>query len=224
MFVFRRFGRKRTLLVSYITTTLFGFASAFSYNFPMFATMRFLTGFGISGISIITMVLCEFVLTAHSWWKHGVRYWLNSNSVPCRCWMGGHQASNSCRCFDELGLEFWCLFTTCCGLFCEWLEVPDCHCHQPTVCSNHVLVVRSKEKWTQQLSSLYSHSSMISSFKVIHLQNLSTFCRRWLPESARWLMSNGKVKSAHFYLTKCAIINCREEFMADLKPEVIYFT
>ena len=47
---------------------------------------------------------------------------------------------------------------------------------------------------------------------------------RWLPESARWLISNGKVESAHFYLTKCAKVNSREQFMADLKPEVQNFT
>ena len=46
---------------------------------------------------------------------------------------------------------------------------------------------------------------------------------RWLPESARWLISNGKVESAHFYLTKCAKVNGREQFMADLKPEVQNF-
>uniref|UniRef100_A0A3Q2Z9I3 Major facilitator superfamily (MFS) profile domain-containing protein n=1 Tax=Kryptolebias marmoratus TaxID=37003 RepID=A0A3Q2Z9I3_KRYMA len=35
----------------------------------------------------------------------------------------------------------------------------------------------------------------------------------WVPESARWLISNGKVNSAHFYLSKCAKFNGREEFM-----------
>lgn len=55
-----RFGRKATLLVSYVTTAIFGFASAFSYNFTMFAVTRFFTGLGMSGISIITVALCEF--------------------------------------------------------------------------------------------------------------------------------------------------------------------
>ncbi|KAK5899300.1 hypothetical protein CesoFtcFv8_008795 [Champsocephalus esox] len=52
-----RFGRKRTLLISYMLTTVFGFASAFSYNFNLFSVMRFLTGFGISGVNIIAIVL-----------------------------------------------------------------------------------------------------------------------------------------------------------------------
>ncbi|KAI4832068.1 hypothetical protein KUCAC02_015052 [Chaenocephalus aceratus] len=43
----------------------------------------------------------------------------------------------------------------------------------------------------------------------------------WFPESARWLISNRKLKSAHFYLNKCAKINGREQFMADLKPGVL---
>lgn len=43
----------------------------------------------------------------------------------------------------------------------------------------------------------------------------------WLPESARWLISNGKVKRAHFYLSRCAKVNGREQLMADLKPEVL---
>ncbi|KAJ4944948.1 hypothetical protein JOQ06_013487 [Pogonophryne albipinna] len=43
----------------------------------------------------------------------------------------------------------------------------------------------------------------------------------WVPESARWLISNRKLKSAHFYLNKCAQINGREQFMAGLKPGVL---
>ena len=45
--------------MSYMTTTVFGFASAFSSSFALFAAMRFFAGFGLSGISIITIVLCE---------------------------------------------------------------------------------------------------------------------------------------------------------------------
>lgn len=56
------------------------------------------------------------------------------------------------------------------------------------------------------------------SFKPLVFQ--INLCHRWLPESARWLISNGKVNRAHFYLNKCAKVNGREQFMADLKPEV----
>ncbi|XP_010768095.1 solute carrier family 22 member 7-like [Notothenia coriiceps] len=66
IFLYHRFGRKNSLLVSYVTTSLFGFTSALSYNFIMFAVMRFLTGFGIAGISITSIVLCiEWVDIKH---------------------------------------------------------------------------------------------------------------------------------------------------------------
>uniref|UniRef100_A0A672YJT5 Solute carrier family 22 member 7-like n=1 Tax=Sphaeramia orbicularis TaxID=375764 RepID=A0A672YJT5_9TELE len=32
---------------------------------------------------------------------------------------------------------------------------------------------------------------------------------RWIPESARWLMTNGKVNAAHYYITQCAVMNNR---------------
>ncbi|XP_062409186.1 solute carrier family 22 member 7-like [Sardina pilchardus] len=53
-----RYGRKRMLLFSYLLSICFAVASAFSVNFAMFAAMRFLTGVAISGISIISIVLC----------------------------------------------------------------------------------------------------------------------------------------------------------------------
>ncbi|KAJ8361573.1 hypothetical protein SKAU_G00180980 [Synaphobranchus kaupii] len=43
----------------------------------------------------------------------------------------------------------------------------------------------------------------------------------WVPESARWLIANGKVEEAHMYLEKCAKINNREAFVADIKPETL---
>ena len=45
--------------MSYIMTTVFASASAFSHHFTLFAAMRFFTGVGISGIGIISSVLCE---------------------------------------------------------------------------------------------------------------------------------------------------------------------
>ncbi|XP_037104126.1 solute carrier family 22 member 7-like isoform X2 [Syngnathus acus] len=53
-----RFGRKTALLVSYVITMIFGFGSALSTNFAMFAVMRFFTGFGTSGVIIASGVLC----------------------------------------------------------------------------------------------------------------------------------------------------------------------
>lgn len=46
---------------------------------------------------------------------------------------------------------------------------------------------------------------------------------RWIPESARWLIANGKAKTAHYYLRQCARVNGRDECVDDLKPEVQKF-
>lgn len=41
---------------------------------------------------------------------------------------------------------------------------------------------------------------------------------RWVPESARWLIANGKVKQAHKHLLRCARMNGRKDFT--VSPEV----
>ncbi|XP_040002544.1 solute carrier family 22 member 7-like [Xiphias gladius] len=152
-----RFGRKKTILVSYMTTTLFGFASAFSYNFTIFAVMRFFTGFGISGISIITTVLCI-----------------------------------------------------------EWVDIK----HRTAV------GVLMSLDWSISSALLPFIAYFVNDWRYLTATAttplfLAMICWRWLPESARWLISNGKLKSAHFYLSKCAKVNNREQFLADLKPEIL---
>ncbi|MCJ8736439.1 hypothetical protein PDJAM_G00012480 [Pangasius djambal] len=44
---------------------------------------------------------------------------------------------------------------------------------------------------------------------------------RWVPESARWLIANGKVEKAQYYLKKCAVMNKRTRANSILKPEVL---
>ncbi|NWT38640.1 S22A7 protein, partial [Chroicocephalus maculipennis] len=41
---------------------------------------------------------------------------------------------------------------------------------------------------------------------------LSIVCLWWVPESARWLIANGKVKQAHRHLLRCARMNRRKDF------------
>nr|XP_001337343.1 solute carrier family 22 member 7 [Danio rerio] len=41
----------------------------------------------------------------------------------------------------------------------------------------------------------------------------------WVPESARWLIVNGKADKAHYYLKKCAAMNHKKEVTARIKPE-----
>nr|XP_020457695.1 solute carrier family 22 member 7-like [Monopterus albus] len=150
-----RFGRKRALLVSYVTTTLFGFASAFSYNLTMFVVMRFFTGLGISGIMIISFALCiEWVDIKH------------------RTVVG-----------ILLSLD-WTVFLILLPLVAYFLN-----------------------DWRHLTAAVTT---------PLFLAMISWW---WLPESARWLISNGKVNSAHFYLSKCAKVNSREQFMVDIKPE-----
>uniref|UniRef100_UPI0037E765BF solute carrier family 22 member 7-like n=1 Tax=Semicossyphus pulcher TaxID=241346 RepID=UPI0037E765BF len=152
-----RFGRKRMLLVSYLTTVIFGFASAFSYNFIMFAVMWFCTGVGLSGISIITIVLCI-----------------------------------------------------------EWVDIK----HRTAV---GVLISLD---WSAGTALLPVIAYFVNDWRYLTATLttplfLAMVTWWWLPESARWLISNGKVQQAHFYLSKCAQMNGREQFMADLQPEVL---
>ncbi|KAF1424297.1 Solute carrier family 22 member 7, partial [Spheniscus mendiculus] len=45
---------------------------------------------------------------------------------------------------------------------------------------------------------------------------LSIVCLWWVPESARWLIANGKVKQAHRHLLRCARMNGRKDFAEDV--------
>uniref|UniRef100_A0A8C2XAC2 Major facilitator superfamily (MFS) profile domain-containing protein n=1 Tax=Cyclopterus lumpus TaxID=8103 RepID=A0A8C2XAC2_CYCLU len=49
-FLCDKYGRKNTLLASYVMSIVFGFASAFANSYIVFAVLRFLTGFGLTGI------------------------------------------------------------------------------------------------------------------------------------------------------------------------------
>ncbi|XP_056136454.1 solute carrier family 22 member 7-like [Lampris incognitus] len=152
-----RFGRRKMILVSYLSTIFFGFASAFSYSFAMFAVMRFFTGFAISGISIISIVLCI-----------------------------------------------------------EWVDVK----HRTAV------GVLMSIDWSISTALLPVVAYFVNDWRYLTATVttplfLAVITWRWIPESARWLISNGKMNDAHFYLSRCAKVNHREEFLADLKPETL---
>ncbi|XP_029949203.1 solute carrier family 22 member 7-like [Salarias fasciatus] len=152
-----RFGRKRAILLCYITTTIFGFASAFSYNFMLFAAMRFFTGVGLSGISIISYVIClEWVDIKH------------------------RTAAGILMSLD------WSIFTAVIPLLAYFLT-----------------------DWRHLTAA------------VTAPQLVALICWRFLPESARWLISNGNCNLAHSYLRKCAQVNKRQEFMAEISPQVL---
>lgn len=54
-----RFGRRRLLLVAYVSTLVLGLASAASISYTMFAITRTLTGTALAGFTIIVMPLGE---------------------------------------------------------------------------------------------------------------------------------------------------------------------
>ncbi|MCI4382225.1 hypothetical protein PGIGA_G00012500 [Pangasianodon gigas] len=140
-----KYGRKTILLVSYILAIIFSIASAVSTSFIMFAAFRFLTGFGLSGISIIAIVLTI-----------------------------------------------------------EWVDIE--HRTIIGVCSSIV--------WTVGNSLLAGVAYMITDWKILLLTVSSplviTVATWWMiPESARWLIVNGKTGEAYKYLQKCASVNRR---------------
>uniref|UniRef100_A0A8C2X5H9 Solute carrier family 22 member 7b, tandem duplicate 1 n=1 Tax=Cyclopterus lumpus TaxID=8103 RepID=A0A8C2X5H9_CYCLU len=49
---------------------------------------------------------------------------------------------------------------------------------------------------------------------------LSLLTWRWLPESARWLLANGKEDAAHQYLMQCAEMNNRTKYMNTITQQV----
>lgn len=56
-----RFGRRRLLLVAYVSSLALGLASAASVNYVMFAITRTLTGSALAGFTIIVLPLGEAV-------------------------------------------------------------------------------------------------------------------------------------------------------------------
>ncbi|KAF7645340.1 hypothetical protein LDENG_00206300 [Lucifuga dentata] len=86
-----KFGRKTSLLASYVMAIVFGFSSAFADSFSMFAALRFLTGFGLSGISITSIVLSiEWVNTRHRTFIGvvGSLFWSVGNMLlACLAWL-----------------------------------------------------------------------------------------------------------------------------------------
>ncbi|XP_071023092.1 solute carrier family 22 member 7-like [Oncorhynchus clarkii lewisi] len=152
-----RFGRKPMLLVSYISGMLLGFASAFSTSFIMFAVLRFFTGFGITGIVIVSSVLSvEWVDIEH------------------RKLVGV---------IDSLSWTFGnCMIPAIAYCVTDWRQL--------TIAVTSPLA-------------------------------LAILTWRWIPESARWLIANGKFEKANFYLQQCAQMNQKEEFGSKITPETL---
>ncbi|XP_043118176.1 solute carrier family 22 member 7-like [Puntigrus tetrazona] len=152
-----RYGRKRMLMVAYLISISFGVASACSTSFIMFAIMRFFTGMGLTGISIITIVLCI-----------------------------------------------------------EWTDIEH----------RTIAAVTISIDWSISTMILPGIAYLIKDWRPLVITVtapliLAVITWRWLPESARWLIANGRLEEAHFYLTKCASTNKRQHNLRDIKPETL---
>ncbi|KAM4607431.1 solute carrier family 22 member 7-like [Polymixia lowei] len=152
-----KFGRRSTLLVSYIMVIVFSFSSAFSNSYLMFAVLRFFTGFGITGISLISIVLSvEWVDVDH------------------RAFIG------------VIGSMAWSLGNM---LLAGWAYLVN--------------------DWRKLIMTVTA---------PLYFAVLTWW---WIPESARWLLANGKVEQAQFYLDKCARFNKRQQLSSKLKLEAL---
>ncbi|KAM8859422.1 solute carrier family 22 member 7-like isoform 2-T3 [Spinachia spinachia] len=152
-FLSDNYGRKNTLLASYVVATAFGFASAFADSYVLFAVLRFLTGFGLMGIGINALVLSiEWVDTEHR---------LFISVIGGLSWSAGNMLL--------AGFAF---------LVNDWRTL--------------IMTV------TAPLG-----------FAVLTWW--------WIPESARWLLANGKVEKAQFDLDKCAKFNKRPKASSNLR-------
>ncbi|KAM4603659.1 solute carrier family 22 member 7-like [Polymixia lowei] len=151
-FLSDRFGRRKILLVSYLSSMVFALISSFSTSYTMFIIMRFFTGMTLAGISIISIVLNV------EWF--GIEHRTFAGVIISLDWTLGN--------WLLVGIAY---FVT------EWRML--------------ILAVTSP---------------------LI----LSIVAWWWLPESARWLLANGKADAAHFYIMKCAKMNNRSTCIASI--------
>nr|XP_015092904.1 solute carrier family 22 member 7 isoform X1 [Vicugna pacos] len=151
-----RFGRRRLLLVAYVSALVLGLASAASVSYTMFAITRTLTGTALAGFTIIVMPL-------------------------------------------EL----------------EWLDVGH----------RTVAGVLSSTFWTGGVMLLALVGYLIRDWRWL-LLTVTLPCAPgilslwWVPESARWLLTQGRVEEAHRYLLRCARLNGRPVGEDGLSQEV----
>lgn len=156
-FLSDKYGRRNTLLASYIMSMGFGFSSAFAKSYVVFTVLRFLTGFSLTGISITSIVLSiEWVDTGH------------------RSFIG------------VIGSLAWSLGNMLLAAFAFLIN-----------------------DW----QSLIMTVTAPLGFAILTWW--------WIPESARWLLANGRVERAQFYLDRCAEFNKREKLTSKFSLETL---
>lgn len=152
-----RFGRRRLLLVAYVSSLALGLASAASVSYIMFVITRTLTGLALAGFTIIVLPL-------------------------------------------EL----------------EWLDVEH----------RTVAGVISTTFWTGGVLLLALAGYLIRSWRWLLLAATlpcvpGIISIWWVPESARWLLTQGRVEEARKYLFSCAKLNGRSMGEDSLSQETL---
>ncbi|XP_040002186.1 solute carrier family 22 member 7a [Xiphias gladius] len=152
-----RFGRKSMLLLSLISATTLGFASAFSTSYLMFSVSSALCGVALSGLSIIGAVL------GIEWTD--VKHRTFAGTIMSLSWSVGSMV---------LALLAY--------LIRDW---------------RHLMLAVT----APLIAAIISWG--------------------WLPESARWLLANGRVEEAQKYLLQCAKMNGKKENASNLDAEAL---
>ncbi|XP_051939437.1 solute carrier family 22 member 7-like isoform X1 [Hippocampus zosterae] len=192
-----RFGRRIMLLTSYLSGMLFALSSAFATSFLMFAVLRFLTGFCMTGIAIVSVVLCTVILDTLMAFSFHLNLYLKS------CYIHSSRICVPvCPCHLHPGVE--------------WVDV------------QHRKMVGIIESFSWTFGSIFfvPIAYLVTDWRWLIVSVtlpvlLGIFTWRWMPESARWLIANGKMEEAHMYLVKCAKMNGTEAFCQRLQPETL---
>ncbi|XP_057699007.1 solute carrier family 22 member 7-like isoform X2 [Corythoichthys intestinalis] len=152
-----RFGRRIMLLTSYLSGMLFALTSAFATSFLMFAVLRFLTGLCMTGIVIVSAVLCV-----------------------------------------------------------EWVDIEH----------RKLVGLIDSFSWTFGSICFVAFAYLVTDWRWLTISVtlpviLGIISWRWMPESARWLIANGKLEEAHLCLVKCAKMNGTETLFQSVQPETL---
>ncbi|XP_023575477.1 solute carrier family 22 member 7 isoform X2 [Octodon degus] len=152
-----RFGRRRLLLVAYVSSLALGLASVASVSYVMFTITRTLTGMALAGFTVIVLPL-------------------------------------------EL----------------EWLDMEH----------RTVAGVLSSMFWSGGVMLLALIGYLIRDWRWLLLTVtlpfvLGIISMWWIPESARWLLTQGRVQEAQSYLLRCARINGRPVGKDSLSMETL---
>ncbi|NWY06110.1 S22A7 protein, partial [Nothoprocta ornata] len=94
-----------------------------------------------------------------------------------------------------------CRYTRVCAFITKKLLFPAEAPHRSSSLTGQGLVCGLENTECQRVAALSPHA-------------------RWVPESARWLIANGKAKQAHRHLLRCARINGRKDFTISTELEL----